>query len=635
MFSKVVLPPKSLVALIVGITVAPLGMLMWLGVHLVQQDRVLEAQQAQQSLERAADLVVAALQRALAFLEQRLAAGSRQWPAGAVAVTFHENQIEAYPKERVAYFPMHSSLREAPLATFAEGEDLEFRKNNRAASIEVYRKLAKSSGDAIRAGALLRLARNLAGAGRTEEALAVYGQLASIDYVAINGVSAGLVGQYARCELLERTQRPSQLRAEAQQLASDLNSGRWTLTEAVYRLYTGDAARWTGGEAPGRGEAELFAQAVAALWEPRQSLPPSGREPLSIGARNLGVIWESSGGRLRALIASSEFVESQWVAAAATVAREHRISFRLGDTDNADAGLKARRSAKEAELPWSIVAISVDSSEQRDNFALRRRLLVAGFVLLAAMALTASYLIVRAVSRELAVARLQSDFVAAVSHEFRTPLTALRQFTEMLRENERLRPDEGKERRILCYEAQSRATDRLTKLVESLLDFGRMEAGARRYRFEQRDCTELVGRVVDDFREEIKSAGYDVEFRGNGSAPIEVDSEALARAVWNLLDNAVKYSPDHRTIQAGVESDGSDVRIAIRDRGIGIPAGERAAIFSKFQRGEQARKRGIQGTGIGLAIVDEIVKVHHGRIEVESDPGKGSTFTIVLPQRNA
>src|SRR5439155_10290270 len=111
--------------------------------------------------------------------------------------------------------------------------------------------------------------------------------------------------------------------------------------------------------------------------------------------------------------------------------------------------------------------------------------------------------------------------------------------------------------------------DRLTKLVESLLDFGRMEAGAHRYRLEPRDCTELVGRIVEDFRGEAEAGGHKVEFQGNGSVPIDVDGEALARAVWNLLDNAVKYSPEHPTVEVGLTSRGGDVRIAVRDQGMG------------------------------------------------------------------
>jgi two-component system phosphate regulon sensor histidine kinase PhoR len=250
------------------------------------------------------------------------------------------------------------------------------------------------------------------------------------------------------------------------------------------------------------------------------------------------------------------------------------------------------------------------------------------------MALTANYLIIRAVRHERAIARLQTDFVATVSHEFRTPLTALRQFTDMLREHEGQAPEQGKDRRMICYDAQSRATNRLTRLVESLLDFGRMEAGVRRYTFERRDCTEFVSQAVQDFRSPAEAFGHRVDFSGNGSATIEADGESLARAIWNLLDNAVKYSPGRDAIEVGLHRHGGDVRIDIRDYGIGIPAHERTAIFSKFQRGEQARVRGIKGTGIGLTMVDEIVRAHHGRVEVKSELGKGSTFTIVLPTKD-
>lgn len=248
-----------------------------------------------------------------------------------------------------------------------------------------------------------------------------------------------------------------------------------------------------------------------------------------------------------------------------------------------------------------------------------------------AMALVTGFLIVRAVKRELAVAQLQSDFVAAVSHEFRTPLTTLRQFTDMLRKHEHEAPDPGKERRMLCYDAQSRATERLTKLVESLLDFGRTQAGAQSYQLEPCDCTSLVRHVVEEFRATASSSGYHVQFSGNGSAPIHADSDALGRAIWNLLENAVKYSPDRRQIDVGVHREGDAMRIAVHDDGIGIPPHEQRQIFAKFKRGEEARNRGITGTGIGLAMVDEIVRAHRGHMELKSAVGAGSTFTIVLP----
>src|SRR5262249_13001124 len=156
--------------------------------------------------------------------------------------------------------------------------------------------------------------------------------------------------------------------------------------------------------------------------------------------------------------------------------------------------------------------------------------------------------------------------------------TTLRQFTDRLRENSAL--DEHCRR--VCYEAQSRATDRLTRLVESLLDFGRMEEGAHPYRFEPHDCTDLVSRVVRDFRGEAQAAGFEVEFSGAGPVRIDTDSESLSRAVWNLLDNAVKYSPDSHRVMVGLERRNGSVFISVHDHGIGIPAHERGAIFAKF-----------------------------------------------------
>jgi signal transduction histidine kinase len=630
--------PRGLIALILAITVAPLVTLLWLGWRLLEQDRLLEGQQVQQRMERAADLVVAALQRALAVSEQRLAAGSVQWPAGAVAVTFRDDRAEAHPHERVAFLPAAQPLREAPAATFARGEELEFRTRDHAAAARVFRELAPSPDRAVRAGALLRLARNLHKAGQAQEALATYTQLSGIDGVSAGGAPAGLVARYARCKLLEEIQRQPDLRAEAQRLQSELASGRWILTASLYWLYARDAARWTGAPAAYRTQAERFAEAVEALWRRRNSLSVSGRESMVIEGRNLAVLWQASGDRFRALIAAPEFVESEWIAVLAPVLKEQRITLGLRDPDGTvvfgsarpDGAPQAVRSARDAALPWGVVATALDPAGQHGAFVLRRRLLIVGFLLLVSMALAAGFLIVRSVSRELAVARVQSDFVSAVSHEFRTPLTALRQFTDMLRENQNL----SDERRRLCYEAQGRATGRLTRLVESLLDFGRMEAGARRYQFERQDGTELVRRVVEDFQGEARAAGYEIQFDGNGPAPIETDAEALGRAVWNLLDNAVKYSPDRGAIEVDVSSRNGSVSIAVRDQGIGVPAHERAAIFGKFQRGAQARSRGIQGTGIGLAMVDQIVKAHHGRVEVESQPGKGSTFTIVLPAKD-
>ena len=194
-------------------------------------------------------------------------------------------------------------------------------------------------------------------------------------------------------------------------------------------------------------------------------------------------------------------------------------------------------------------------------------------------------------------------------------------------------PGLSDDRRRQAYEAQSRATHRLTRLVESLLDLGRMEAGARRYRFERRDLGELLQRVVDEFRGVAVQTGHEIALVADGPAMVESDDEALSQGHpqpagqrGEVLADANDRGSWPRSSRARCAHHGSRPRAR-------YPAGEREAIFSKFQRGEQARTLGIKGTGIGLAMVEEIVRAHHGRIWVDSEPGKGSTFTIALPVR--
>jgi signal transduction histidine kinase len=159
-----------------------------------------------------------------------------------------------------------------------------------------------------------------------------------------------------------------------------------------------------------------------------------------------------------------------------------------------------------------------------------------------------------------------------------------------------------------------------------------MEAGTSPYRFQQLDAATLVQSVVEQFQSEIAGRGYHVALDADGSsATVAADAEALSTAIWNLLDNAVKYSPEARTVWVTVGREGALVMIRVRDAGLGIPHAEQHDIFKKFFRGATARAENISGTGIGLAMVEYIVTAHRGRVAVQSQPGAGSTFTIQLP----
>jgi signal transduction histidine kinase len=244
------------------------------------------------------------------------------------------------------------------------------------------------------------------------------------------------------------------------------------------------------------------------------------------------------------------------------------------------------------------------------------------------LVLAGAYAMYRGVSRELRVAQLQADFVSAVSHEFRSPLTSLRGIAELLA-NDRL-ADESRKRQ--SYAFLERETGRLQRLVEDLLDFGRMESGRKQYRIAPHDVFGVVRAAVAEFREDALAGGFQVEMTLDARpATIQADEEALRRAIRNLLENAVKYSPECRTVWVEGRVNHRQVVISVRDRGMGVDPREQRQIFHKFVRGSEAKKAGIKGTGIGLSMVRQIVDACGGEIRVVSAAGEGSTFTILLP----
>jgi signal transduction histidine kinase len=564
-----------------AVTLVPACGLAWLGWVLLQQDRELEAQRRRERREVALDRRLSTLERQLAG---RASLASLVQGSGAVAVEFGPRGVDAYPPERLAWYPWLPETPPPPDHLFRAGEELEFRRADFSKAESYYRQAMRSGDAAIRAGALVRIARVLRKSGQADAALGVFDQMSRMDDVTLDGTPASLVARRSRCALLAELKRAETLASESKVLCTDLRRGRWRLTNATYQIHVQDACEWAGaGRPPGVG-GELLAAAVAALWENWrvQSLEsPTGRMAHTAPEGRVTVVWAQHPPGLRAVAAS-------------------------------DACLAAPSGTG-------------DSGE----FSGRRRLLLAGLALILVLVVAGCYFIARSVAREMAAVRLQSEFVSAVSHEFRTPLTSLRQFTEILADKR-----VPEERRESCYQALTRATQRLHRLVEGLLDFGRMEAGASVYRFAPMDAAGLVRSVVNEFQGEVAGRGYTVELRIDGGGTVSADAEAITRALWNLLDNAVKYSPVNHTVWVDVTGNGDSVAIRVRDRGLGIGEKEQAAVFGKFVRGSASTQVEAKGTGIGLAMVDHIVRAHGGRIALESRPGEGSTFTILLPRRN-
>ncbi len=416
-----------------------------------------------------------------------------------------------------------------------------------------------------------------------------------------------------------------------------MRTGRWKLDRASYLYYLEQADAWLGSAVNPEPVQEALAKAVELLWKrwkqtSREEFNQTGRQCLTLDGTAFVALWQSTPDRLVAMLAGPQYQARTWFPGLSEI-RGFRISLVSPDgrtvvgAPPSSKALRTQRTASETGLAWTVLVTHADSSPVLAEYASRRRLLLASFGLLATLIAAGSYFIWRAMSRELAAAKLQSDFVAAVSHEFRTPLTSLRQFNTLLAEE-----DHGDEKRREFWAAQTRATDRLQRLVESLLDFGRMEAGARPYRFEKVELGALVQSVSNDFQKETVAAGFAIQCTVT-PAVVNADTEALSRALWNLLDNAVKYSGESRAITVTVQNDGEQVSLSVSDHGPGIPRSEQKLIFDKFARGTYAREHYIRGAGIGLTMVRYIVEAHGGKITLVSAPAAGSTFTIQLPVR--
>jgi signal transduction histidine kinase len=231
------------------------------------------------------------------------------------------------------------------------------------------------------------------------------------------------------------------------------------------------------------------------------------------------------------------------------------------------------------------------------------------------------------VRKEIEIARLKSDFVSTVSHEFRSPLTGIRQLGELLMRGR----VSSEERRQEYYECITRESDRLSRLVENLLDFSRMEGQRKEYQFEPLDPSPWLRHLVDEARSQFADGHVTIVASiPDTLPPLLADPAALSSAVHNLIDNAVKYSPGRDTVWLEADAQSSRVTIRVRDRGVGISEDDRQHIFEKFYRGHGDITRQVQGAGLGLSLVDHIVRAHGGQVECESRQDEGTTMSIHL-----
>lgn len=631
----------------------------WLGWLLLDQDYLLKEQRIRERVDSAAVELEGAVANGIATKRENLneiVAALNTAPGRdlntvrdvlrvhMIYIHFSTDGITVIPETGLRYLPIFGDSEFLPPA-FEQADRLEFQQQDYAAAIRLLTPLAESADENIQAAALMRLGRIERRNGNTSEALNSYQVLSGLSGQKIGAVPADWLGLYARCAIYEVENKTLELGVALNQLVHALTAGGYQVSTTTYYFYVDAAIRWAGivgradviqklaqPHAPSELAAEFF-----KIWSDwRQGATASFG--IQTGGNDHGFLlglWTAFESDLLVGIVSFDVFHRTSLVSVTNNLESRGIGWRISDatgrnlftsSPTSSSNPPSLRSLVIGGKVFTIATFETPTLVPDANDINRRQLLLTGLLVILLIILVSTYSIFQSLRRETEMSRLQSDFVSAVSHEFRTPLTSIRQLTELLVSGR----VKNKQKIATYYGILEKESARLQRLVEGLLDFGRMEAGAHPYRPELLDCGALLEDIVTGFREEYDLTAAALSLEIKGTLQVRMDKEALIRAVWNLLDNAVKYSPETVTIEVTAQLENDKVSISVSDRGAGISTDEHSLIFNKFTRGSAASLTNAKGTGMGLAMVKKIIEDQGGSVSARNNPGGGSIFTVVL-----
>lgn len=611
----------ALALLVIGL---PFLVLLGLTLVLTRQERDLARTQALEDRQRRVEMLGRRLRDRLDAVRLQVAAGLAPGPELVFVGPTEQNSFAA-PWENRFVTPLSPSARSAIEA----GRRLELMEDRAADAVRRYARaldLAKQPGD--EAHARLLLGRSLLKTGRENEALGEYEKLAATPPAIWDdqGIPFALYGA-------------ERLVALGGSQASALDALRSVLVHpdplapsALYliRAIATDLVKSSDPQLSSRVQ-EILSSTASLLRQANQLLElkreiarilpraPDGSPPDS---------WASFGDPLW-LVASGQARQGEAVFAVSADALEQEIRRQDPALGNFEltSGWEPGSEALGAALPGLRVKLGPSpAAPESGRLVASHWFLAASLAAVLAATVAAAWLLWRDVRREVRVTELRAQFVSSVSHELRTPLSAIRMYAESLRMG---RPREP-EARDEYLDTIINESERLSRLLENVLEFSKIERGERTYRMEPTDLSAVLRSAARALEYALQQRAFRLEVDlEDAMPPVRADADAIEQAVLNLLTNAMKYSGDSRHIELGLEQRNGHAVIRVRDQGIGIDPAEHQRIFEKYYRSPSAART--TGAGLGLSIVTHIAKAHGGAVTVESQPGKGSTFSLALP----
>jgi signal transduction histidine kinase len=599
----------------------------------VARQKLAEAYRGQLALVR--DRLEAYWEKRASDLERKAGAVAAVAFQSCVTERLADSAVFLNPLGGVAYPSGPSFLpaaKEQHPEAWVEARRLENTPGRLAAAAEAYARIAVQAKDTPEAArAIQAQVRSLVQGGETEAALRLIEQQFASPHLAR---AADLQGR--------------SIAADEQLLAVNLTRGQEGQHEESIRRLDGTLADY-GVPMPSSQRLFLMEEVRAASQPGREiSFPtyeaerlagaflearPKGRdlragEP-GLRPSELSGVWKLpvAGGRVIALYRSEALL--------ATVRRvlneanpSADLDFGIVPPGTSPQGIDEAAAAGPL-LPGWRVTMAIRNRKLFDETALRQRASYfwIGFLVIATMAVLA-IVAGQALRRQMRLARLKTDLVASVSHEIKTPLSSMRLLVDALLEDRELEARKTRE----YLELIARENSRLSRVIDNFLTFSRMERNRQRFEFATTEPERVVGTVVEAAGERFQapSCRFDVEVAPS-LPPLRADQDALVAVLLNLLDNAYRFSPEEKHIRLRAFPGDGSVCFAVADNGIGIPAREQRKIFRRFYQVDQRLTRPTGGCGLGLSIVEFIVQAHGGKIEVSSEPGVGSTFTVSLP----